>query len=88
MKNNHLRKILLIRSLLFAFASLVIGSIISYGLLYAENSLNIIQIPEYVYFTKSLTIDINFKILYIIFPYFFILSFFSLILKYNKQLEK
>ena len=81
--NFELNIIFLLRALLFAFISFLIGGIFAYSILYLENLFNIVTIPEYVYFTKFVPITLDFRILYIIFPYFIILSILSLTLSYN-----
>ena len=86
--NYQLKKILLFRSIYLASISLLAGVFISYALLYVENTYKLIKIPEYVYFTKSLPIDINLEILYLIFPYFTILLLVSLSVKYKNAFEK
>ena len=88
MHNYQLKKILLFRSLYLGSISLLLGVLISYILLFVEQTYKIIKIPEYVYFTKSLPIELNFKILYLIFPYFIIILLFSLLVKYKYEFEK
>ena len=88
MNNYQLKKILLFRSFYLASISLFAGVFISYVLLYFENKYRLIKIPEYVYFTKSLPIDINIEILYLIIPYFIILLLVSLFVKYKIEFEK
>ena len=88
MHNYQLKKILLFRSLYLGSISLLLGVLISYILLFVEKTYKIIKIPEYVYFTKSLPIELNLKILYLIFPYFIIILLFSLLVKYKYEFEK
>ena len=88
MHNYQLKKILLFRSLYLGSISLLLGVLISYILLFVEQTYKIIKIPEYVYFTKSLPIELNLKILYLIFPYFIIILLFSLLVKYKYEFEK
>ena len=88
MNNYQLKKILLFRSFYLASISLFAGVFISYVLLFFENKYRLIKIPEYVYFTKSLPIDINIEILYLILPYFIILLLVSLSVKYKSEFEK
>ena len=64
LKYKSLRKILITRSLIIALISFVLGICISYLLLFIEKTFNFINIPEYVYFSKNLPINLNFKILY------------------------
>ena len=88
LERNQLKYILLSRSILMAILSLLIGGFTAYTFLYIEKSYNFINIPEYVYFTKSLPIDINFQALYIVVPYLFIVSLISLIITYETRISK
>jgi len=88
LKKNILRYILLLRSFFMAVLSIFFGSIIGYGLLYIEKNYHFITIPEYVYFTKFIPMDINLNALYIAVPYLIVISFISMLITYEIKINK
>lgn len=68
LKNIYIYLIVILRSLFTLLASVSLGFIISYLILYFEKSYNFIILPDYVYFTSSIPININFMLPLYIFP--------------------
>ena len=84
LNNRYIYMMILLRSFLILTFSCFIGFIISYLLLIIENNFMFINLPEYVYFTNSLPININYILPLYIFPFLiFILFTVSIYFYYN-----
>ncbi len=84
LNNRYIYMMILLRSFLILSFSCFFGFIISYLLLIIENNFKFINLPEYVYFTNSLPININYILPLYIFPFLiFILFTVSIYFYYN-----
>ena len=68
LNNLYIYIIIILRSFSILSISCIIGFFISYSLLIIERNINFIKLPEYVYFTNVLPIDINYLLPFYIFP--------------------
>ena len=59
LKNSFIFSVISIRSLIILFTSSFVGFSLSYAMLFLEMKFKIITLPEYVYFTDSLPVEIN-----------------------------
>ncbi len=59
LKNSFIFSVISIRSLIILFSSSIVGFGLSYSMLFLEKKFKIITLPEYVYFTDSLPVEIN-----------------------------
>ena len=84
LNNRYIYMMILLRSFLILSFSCFFGFTISYLLLIIENNFKFINLPEYVYFTNSLPININYILPLYIFPFLiFILFTVSIYFYYN-----
>ena len=84
LNNRYIYMMILLRSFLILLFSCFFGFIISYLLLIIENNFKFINLPEYVYFTNSLPLNINYILPLYIFPFLiFILFTVSIYFYYN-----
>jgi len=87
MSYDNLKKIFLIRSLIYSSMSSIVGLLCAYLILLIEKNYHFIKLPDYVYFINYLPIEINFHIMLFLFPYIILFTILSSWVSYKVQIK-
>ena len=88
LNNIYIYFLILLRSFLVLFLSSIVGFSISYILLNIEQKINLINLPDYVYFTDSIPIHIDYMLPFYIFPLLLIIMSIISLYFYNSFIKK
>ena len=88
LNNIYIYFLILLRSFLVLFLSSIVGFTVAYILLNIEQKINLINLPEYVYFTDSMPIHIDYMLPVYIFPLLLIIMSVISLYFYNFFIKK
>lgn len=88
LNNIYIYFLILLRSFLVLFLSSIVGFTVAYILLNIEQKINLINLPDYVYFTDSMPIHIDYMLPVYIFPLLLIIMSVISIYFYNFFIKK
>ena len=83
LNKKNLKYIIILRSVILSSISAILGLLLAYSLLFMENTLHFIKLPEHVYFIDYIPISIQYDFIFIILLYVLFVSFLSSFLNFN-----